>query len=439
MIASKYNVLVHDFPNAGELLVYNTLRESMVVVDGSLTDWFTSGRVPRGQKSEDLVALLEEGFFYQHERYEELLVQHLFTSRKYSKRAVETVIMTTEACNLRCKYCLEGGLTNPRSMDAETAHNVADKLIDNLKQQGTKSLTLDFFGGEPLLNTTPIEVIAPRLRAYCRKHDVSLYIRVTTNGTLLDSVRYNLLRRLSVDKIQVTIDGPKAVHDYRKPTVNGSSSYQAIIANLQNCDNEYPKLQIRINVDAHNIAEVTDLLQHLAVALKSFTKQVPSVYVAPTELSFCPSENWNKYVFSPAEKATAFMKIWEHMTLLGLPVNHLPTYYPCGVLTDWAAVVGVSGEIYCCTALAGIPEFQRGVLFHEDVLPSGIHLEFLTRDVWKQCLECRFLPLCGGGCRVQALIRTGDAFNLDCHLDFFEGAFESYIKAMYFSESRDGA
>lgn len=436
MIPSKYNIIIRDFPEQRQLLVYNTLRESMVVVDDAIEDVFMSGRTPRELDPEGLDALVREGFVYEQEGYEKNLVQYLFASRKYSKKAVETVIMTTEACNLRCKYCLEGELIAPRSMDEQTAHNVAQQLIERLKAHGTKRLTLDFFGGEPLLNTTPIAVIAPKLREYCAKNEVYLHIRVTTNGTLLDYECYRLLRRLSVDKIQVTIDGPKDVHDYRKPPIDGGSSFQSIIDNLQHCDNEHPKLQIRLNIDAHNVARINEILHYLASTVKGFINQVPSVYVAPTELAFCPSENWNRYVFSPAEKATAMVKIWGQMAELGLPVAHLPTYYPCGVLTDWATVVGVSGELYCCTALAGIREFQRGDLSNEDAQPTGVHLEFLTTDVWNQCLHCMFLPLCGGGCRVQSLIRTGNAFNLDCQREFFEGALETYIKANYLAECR---
>lgn len=438
LFPSRYNVIIKDFPNSGQSLVQNTLRESMVIMDNRALELLDSGAVQSSISPGDINTLLSEGFLFEDRGYEESFVEYLFNARKYSRSTVETVIMTTEDCNLGCKYCTESGFHSTRSMSERTAERVLESLIGELKTNGTRRLTVDFFGGEPLMNPKPIEVIAPVLRNFCTENDIELLLRVTTNGTLLDRGTFDFLRRATIDKVQVTLDGVGAIHDYRKPTVTGEPSYNRIVRNLRECDEDYPKLQVRINVDKHNIGSVHDLLGSLAALRKSYSKQSLRVYVSPTELSFNPADDWNEQVFSPREKADAFCYIWDRMMGLGLPIDYIPTYYPCGTLTEWATVIGVEGEIYCCSGLAGVPEFQRGSIFSEGQIPSSTHLRLLTEDVWRQCISCKYLPLCGGGCRVQALIRTGDAFKIDCQKDFFDLAYESFLKAKYLAEEADG-
>lgn len=436
MYPSVYNVTVRDFPERGSSLVSNTLHASIAVVSNEVLPLLEEGRPIPSLAEPDRLALLEEGFIQESPDREKALATYYFESRKYDKTFLESVIMTTEACNMRCKYCFERGVHSPKIMSPETAEAVADRLAQSLSDK-TVEFSVEFFGGEPLLNTAAISVISRKLSVHCAKKGIRLFLRVATNGILLTRSNYDLLCSLGIDRIQVTLDGPPEVHDYRRPLAGGRGTFDIIMRNLAHCDRERPTVTIRINVDRQNYRSIPQLLLQLKDRIATFRNQKPRIYVAPVEMSQQPSDGWNDNVFSPSERAEVLCSLWEYMHSIGLPVFHLPTYYPCGILTDWPSIIGVNGEVYACSELVGRPGFKRGSLF-EDSMPSTSYLKFLTRDAWRDCLGCKYLPLCGGGCRVQAMIKTGDPFRIDCQKEFFDKAYPVFLRVSYGEQDKNG-
>ncbi len=69
---------------------------------------------------------------------------------------MEITLILTEDCNLRCTYCYQKQFT-PTAMPLRTAMAALRSAID----AGSDSLTLTFFGGEPLLqSTTMFQILA---------------------------------------------------------------------------------------------------------------------------------------------------------------------------------------------------------------------------------------------------------------------------------------
>ena len=127
-------------------------------------------------------------------------------------------ILTTTGCNAACPYCYEKDLPK-RSMDPETAEETADFLFRRRTQIGDNPLTLEWFGGEPLLNTAAIDRICRRLR----DRDVPFLSRMTTNGALLqpEAVPY-LQERWRLISVQITLDDVGSAHERSKGLPGGS-------------------------------------------------------------------------------------------------------------------------------------------------------------------------------------------------------------------------
>ena len=155
----------------------------------------------------------------------------------------------TSDCNLRCIYCWNdhGKYSNTRfskikkgrkrvegpantRMDAETALRAVDTLV---KLRGReKSLVVDFYGGEPLLNLETLMATVDYCRENQAKWKVEFHFLLATNGTLLTPA---LAKRL-LDKgvqVAVSIDGPKAVHDRNRPFTGRRGSFDTIVSNLK--------------------------------------------------------------------------------------------------------------------------------------------------------------------------------------------------------------
>lgn len=116
----------------------------------------------------------------------------------------------TGRCNLRCAYCFYADEMNWRS-DLSTAGWL--RIVGVLRSLSVMRVCLT--GGEVFTRPDLFEIIDAVLGAGMR-------YTILTNGTLVDEVAIRALdagrRRLRMDSIQVSIDGPDApVHDSMRP------------------------------------------------------------------------------------------------------------------------------------------------------------------------------------------------------------------------------
>ena len=107
----------------------------------------------------------------------------------------------TFKCNLRCAYC--GAVDAPhREWDTE---KIAQGLGD-LYRSGARWIT--FGGGEPLLRSD-IETLITKAK------DIGFTVFVSTNGHFVPD-KLDLLRQ--VDNVNLSLDGPEAIHDQVRGT-----------------------------------------------------------------------------------------------------------------------------------------------------------------------------------------------------------------------------
>lgn len=79
---------------------------------------------------------------------------------------------------------------------------------------------------------------------------------------LLDRKMAKTLKRLSINSVQITIDGPKEVHDRRRILRNGKGTFDRIIENIRNI-HDILRVSIRINVDKENADRVFELIDFI--------------------------------------------------------------------------------------------------------------------------------------------------------------------------------
>ncbi|MCL2281494.1 MAG: hypothetical protein FWC25_02390 [Dehalococcoidia bacterium] len=85
-----------------------------------------------------------------------------------------------------CGYC-----NTPKTndyMSRETAFKVADMALANAIFQGNKTACMSFYGGEPLLCKDLIYDTMDYCHSISHGKSVRFTYRITTNGTLVDSV-----------------------------------------------------------------------------------------------------------------------------------------------------------------------------------------------------------------------------------------------------------
>lgn len=149
------------------------------------------------------------------------------------------VFEVTDNCNLKCKYCGYGEFYN--SYDERKSRNLpvdkAVRLIDYLfflwKESGVDfyihSLTVSFYGGEPLLNMSFIKQIQEYLEntySTCWNFNYSM----TTNAMLLDKYMDYLVEKDF--RLLISLDGDKESQGYRVD-LRGENSFDRVFKNVK--------------------------------------------------------------------------------------------------------------------------------------------------------------------------------------------------------------
>jgi uncharacterized protein len=126
-----------------------------------------------------------------------------------------------------------------------------------------KSLSVNWFGGEPLVGKQPLLTLSDAFIERCERASVRYSASITTNGYLLDENTCAQLRDRKVKSAQVSLDGPPEVHNRMRPLVGGRGTFWQIVENMKHAIN-YFGISVRINADKDNFRHTEELLRILA-------------------------------------------------------------------------------------------------------------------------------------------------------------------------------
>ncbi len=132
------------------------------------------------------------------------------------------VMAVGDTCNLACRYCYETarrGQGPERRMRLETLRSILENVLPYVRPP----FLLAWHGGEPLLMGREFFREALRLVREVAGGDWVM-MGLQTNATLLDAEWVDLLRSHSVG-VGVSLDGPPAVHDAQRISINGGGTY----------------------------------------------------------------------------------------------------------------------------------------------------------------------------------------------------------------------
>ncbi|MCD6215492.1 MAG: His-Xaa-Ser system radical SAM maturase HxsB [Candidatus Aenigmarchaeota archaeon] len=137
------------------------------------------------------------------------------------------VITTTLRCNQKCIYC--HALSRPMDakeydMDEETARAVVDFIF----QSPSKTIGIEFQGGEPLANFDIIKYIIEYAKKKNRTEKRDMRFMIVSNLTMMTKEKLKFLLKNQVG-LCTSLDGPKEVHDKNRKYFDGRGSYDDVV------------------------------------------------------------------------------------------------------------------------------------------------------------------------------------------------------------------
>jgi uncharacterized protein len=342
----------------------------------------------------------------------------------------QLVLVPTFGCNLRCTYCYqevfdpEGrGLASPEVLEAFFHYVEARHAGDSPRPY------LTLFGGEPLVDSPAHH---DRLRRVLDGARASrLTVAAVTNGYDLAAFAEELLAG-PVKEVQVTLDGPPAVHDARRPHATGRATFARAVEGVEALVARGIPVNLRVVVDRDNLGHLPALARlalekgWLDLPETRFKTQIGRNY----ELFGCASgqrrdalldrvELWARY----AELAEAHPELRRfhlprfhgirHLAETGeLPV---PSFDACPAgKKEWA--FAPDGGLYGCTATVGNPRYRLGTYWPEIRIDEAAVEPWRTRNVATidECTTCDAAAVCGGGCGALADAQGRGIHGPDC-------------------------
>ena len=188
------------------------------------------------------------------------IVRTSLMKRRHSiSKKLMMVILPTHLCNFNCVYCFESEET--RANKSMMSHEVQDNIIRFTKQQlETKTLpwiTVEWFGGEPLLGFPVIDRLSQSLMKLCQDYNVPYNARMISNLYAIDDAMIKKLVDYKVKEIMVTLDGPKRIHDTRRVLKGGQGTYDRIVKNIELVAPHIPIiLRIHVQNSSEDVMEV---------------------------------------------------------------------------------------------------------------------------------------------------------------------------------------
>ena len=180
-------------------------------------------------------------------------------------RELHLILLPTEACNFRCVYCYES--FRLKRMEPWVVEGV--KRLLSRRAPGLKSLSISWFGGEPLLALDVMEDVLRHVGSLRHEFpDLRFDSDATTNASLLTRPVLERLAASGVRRYQVTFDGPRDHHDRKRVLAGGRGTFDRIWGNLValKASEAAFSIMVRVHVDRENADAMELFLQDYRVA-----------------------------------------------------------------------------------------------------------------------------------------------------------------------------
>lgn len=404
MKLSKFNVNIQELDD-GSKLIFNSISTTFVKLNKTYIEimnnieTFSSDEITDIYKKE-IDDLKRVGIVIEDD-FDELTFLNINKQKsKFTDKKFNLVIAPTINCNMKCPYCYEDKSTD--KMDVEVINKVFEYVKNQYDILKYETLSVVWYGGEPLLEIKVIEKLSKMFIEFCSEKNVSYFASIITNGLLLNKENAKILKECMVQSAQITLDGYKEVHNLCRPTRSGKGSFDEIVNNVDDVYNLI-NIVIRINVSKNNYKEVKVLLDFILD--KKWHERNINFYLAPVTncqeaCNLDVSQVLSMDEFSKIE--SEYLDYLIDNNVIKVLSNKYPQYTPIGCMAEClnSYIIDPNGDLYKCTQEIGIKEKVVGDIF-TGLKMNKESFNYLFSQEPLECNECNLLPICHGGCVTQ--------------------------------------
>lgn len=423
--ASRYKVSRYDIPVRladGAALLFNSRTRSLILLSDSEARAYrelAERSVFSGEVCERLLleALVGGGHVVGATVDELTIVRNSYEATRSANGSLTLTIAPTMACNFACGYCFQGLDKSTKKMEPD----VQNAIIDFVKsKKDLKSLSIVWYGGEPLMGKESVFRLSDLLISYCDKNKIKYDAGMVSNAWFLNGEMAAQLYSRRVRWVQVTIDGDRETHDRMRPLTSGYGTFDRLLDNVgEVLDQTAISIKLRVNIGQGNVDKVDAMLDRFVEGNLAKRGNF-SIYFAPIEASTPESGSAFAERFSRAEFNRKVQALEERARRLGFASIVTPPRGfagMCGAASHGGYVVTDNGDVHKCWETAHDSSKRMGSIFEPDKLHDSVNA-----SLWSQwtpfdnpiCASCKILPMCGGFCAQRFVYSSPKQAALPC-------------------------
>jgi uncharacterized protein len=233
-----------SIPGSGRVVLTNLEGNWLVLSEDELRA-FATGQVGEGSS---LFARLKERNFLRAHYDVDAARARLERRRIHLDRGpILHMMIVTLRCNETCVYC-HASRANMDAVHTDMTEEVADRSVDLAFQTTSDGLTIEFQGGEPLVNYPIVRRIVERAQRKAAETGKTVELTMVSNLALMDEEKLAFLVKNRV-QLCTSIDGPADLHDKQRKLMvldargasQSASAHGAALHWIRRINEEYEK------------------------------------------------------------------------------------------------------------------------------------------------------------------------------------------------------
>lgn len=344
------------------------------------------------------------------------------------------IIVVTLRCDHRCVYCQTSSHKDDSRYDMSIA--TARLVVDRIFEVPSMSVTIEFQGGEPLLNWPAVKFIVEYARKKSRKTGKKVLLNLVSNMNNMTSDRLDFLMKHDVN-FCTSIDGPAFLHNRNRVFTGGDSHANAV--KWFRAIEEKTKGRV-FRADALLTVTGASLPYHKEIVDEYVALGARGMFLRPLSPLGMALETWKKIGYKPEEFLAFYERSLDYIIdinakgrefsernalnflmkiLSDTDSNFLDLRSPCGGAIGQIAY-NYDGKVFVCDEARMLHEMGDSSFCIGDVAKNK-YKDFVSHDAAKcvvtascteiqaSCAECVYKPYCGV-CPVLNYVGEGDIY-----------------------------
>jgi uncharacterized protein len=329
------------------------------------------------------------------------------------------IVIPTLRCQMKCVYCQASSRPegeHGQDMDRATAQ----KTLEFIFSTPSPRLTIEFQGGEPLLNWDIVKYIIENADKRNASAQKALSTTIVTNMAQMDREKMEYLVSNNV-AVCTSLDGPKELHDANRP-LTGGSNHSQVIGWIKRLQQEYRKSGREPRVSALATITRRSLEMPERIVDEYVRLGLPTIHLRPLNRLGVAQQVWGSISYSSGQYMDFWKRAVSHILKLrkrGIQItermagimlhkmtcqydpNYLDMRNPCGAAIGQLAY-NHNGDIYTCdeARMIGEDTFLIGNVHrdsYQEVVTGDKACSVVSASINDQytCDSCAYKPYCG--------------------------------------------